>query len=42
MTKAVQDLMVEVARIRDAFHAAIYSSPDLEAAMALTTAEAAR
>ena len=37
MTKAVQDLMVEVARIRDAFHAAIYSSPDLEAAMALTT-----
>ncbi len=38
MTKAVQDLMVEVARIRDAFHAAIYSGPDLEAAMALTTA----
>jgi carboxymethylenebutenolidase len=37
MTKAVQDLMVEVARIRDAFHAAIYSSPDLDAAMALTT-----
>jgi carboxymethylenebutenolidase len=37
VTKAVQDLMVEVARIRDAFHAAIYSSPDLEAAMALTT-----
>ncbi len=37
MTKAVQDLMVEVARIRDAFHAAIYSSLDLEAAMALTT-----
>jgi carboxymethylenebutenolidase len=37
MTKAVQDLMVEVARIRDAFHAAIYSSADLEAAMALTT-----
>ncbi|HEY2280848.1 MAG TPA: hypothetical protein VGI00_21025 [Streptosporangiaceae bacterium] len=37
MTKAVQDLMVEVARIRDAFHAAIYSSPDPDAAMALTT-----
>jgi carboxymethylenebutenolidase len=37
VTKAVQDLMVEVARIRDAFHAAIYSSLDLEAAMALTT-----
>jgi carboxymethylenebutenolidase len=37
MTKAVQDLMVEVARIRDAFQAALYSSPDLEAALALTT-----
>jgi carboxymethylenebutenolidase len=37
VTKAVQDLMVEVARIRDAFHAAIYARPDLEAAMALTT-----
>jgi carboxymethylenebutenolidase len=37
MTKAVQDLMVEVARIRDAFHAAIYSRPDLDAALALTT-----
>jgi carboxymethylenebutenolidase len=37
MTKAVQDLMVEVARIRDAFHAAIYSGPDLDAAMTFTT-----
>lgn len=37
MTKAVQDLMVEVARIRDAFQAAIYSAPSLDAALALTT-----
>ena len=37
MTKAVQDRMVEVARIRDAFQAAVYSSPDLEAAMRLAT-----
>jgi carboxymethylenebutenolidase len=35
MTKAVQDRMVEVARIRDAFHAAIYSSPGIEKAMGL-------
>ena len=37
MTKAVQDLMVEVARIRDAFQAAVYSAPSLDAALALTT-----
>jgi carboxymethylenebutenolidase len=37
LTKAVQDLMVEVARIRDAFHAAIYARPDLDAAMELAT-----
>jgi carboxymethylenebutenolidase len=37
MTKAVQDLMVEVARIRDAFQAAISSAPSLDAALALTT-----
>ena len=35
MTKAVQDLMVEVARVRDAFHAAICSTPDLDAALSL-------
>ena len=35
MTKAVQDRMVEVARIRDAFHAAVYSAPDLGAALQL-------
>jgi carboxymethylenebutenolidase len=38
MTKAVQDRMVEVARIRDAFHAAIYSTPDLGGALNLATA----
>src|ERR1700743_1712011 len=37
MTKAVQDRMVEVARIRDAFQAAVFTRPDLDAAMALTT-----
>jgi carboxymethylenebutenolidase len=37
MTKAVQDLMVEVARIRDAFQAAVFAEADLDAAMALTT-----
>jgi carboxymethylenebutenolidase len=35
MTKAVQDRMVEVERIRDAFLAAIYTTPDLEKAMRL-------
>lgn len=35
MTKAVQDRMVEVARIRDSFHAALYSAPDLGAALKL-------
>jgi carboxymethylenebutenolidase len=35
MTKAVQDRMVEVERIRDAFLAAIYTTPDLDKAMRL-------
>lgn len=39
MTKAVQDLMVEVARVRDAFHAAVYSARSLEVALARTAAE---
>ena len=30
MTKAVQDLMVEVARVADAFHAAIYAERGLD------------
>jgi carboxymethylenebutenolidase len=38
MTKGVQDRMNEVARVRDAFHTAICSTANLEAAMALTTA----
>lgn len=38
MTKAVQDRMGEVERIRDAFHAAIYTTPDLEQAMRLAAA----
>ena len=38
MTKAVQDRMVEVERIRDAFHAAIYTTPDLEKALRLAAA----
>ncbi|MBV9795556.1 MAG: hypothetical protein JO016_16635 [Actinobacteria bacterium] len=37
MTKAVQDRMVEVARIRDAFQAALFSRPDLDAALACVT-----
>jgi carboxymethylenebutenolidase len=37
MTKGVQDRMNEVARVRDVFQTAIYSTPSLEAAMALTT-----
>ncbi|MGI8447534.1 MAG: hypothetical protein ACR2MP_10225 [Streptosporangiaceae bacterium] len=39
MTKGVQDRMVEVARVRDAFHSAIYSTSSLDAAIALTTAD---
>src|SRR6202042_2166747 len=35
VTKGVQDLMVEVARVRDAFYSAIYSAADLDEAMAL-------
>ena len=41
MTKAVQDLMVEVERVVDAFHTAVYSAEDLEAALALTTPDCA-
>jgi carboxymethylenebutenolidase len=37
MTKAVQDRMVEVARIRDAFQRAVFVAPDLDAAMGLVT-----
>jgi carboxymethylenebutenolidase len=37
MTKAVQDLMVEVARVRDAFHAAVYAARSLEAALGRTS-----
>jgi hypothetical protein len=37
MTKGVQDRMVEVERIRDAFQSAIFSAAGLEAALALTT-----
>lgn len=36
MTKGVQDRMVEVERVRDAFHSAIYSASSPGAAMALT------
>jgi carboxymethylenebutenolidase len=39
MTKGVQDRMVEVERVRDAFHSAIYSASSPEAAMALTTTD---
>ena len=38
MTKAVQDLMVEVARVRDAFSAAVLAG-DLEAALATVDAD---
>jgi carboxymethylenebutenolidase len=38
MTKAVQDRMVEVERVRDAFHAAIYTTPNLDQAMRLAAA----
>jgi carboxymethylenebutenolidase len=37
MTKAVQDRMVEVARIRDTFQRAVFIEPDLDAAMGLVT-----
>ena len=37
MTKAVQDRMVEVARIRDAFQTAVFAQRDLDRAMALAT-----
>lgn len=39
MTKQVQDLMVEVERICDAFHEAVWSAGDVDAAMALTTTD---
>jgi carboxymethylenebutenolidase len=35
MTKGVQDRMIEVARVRDAFHAAVYTAHDLDVALAL-------
>ena len=35
MTKAVQDLMVEVERVHDAFHAAVHDHGDVEEAVAL-------
>lgn len=41
VTKGVQDLMVEVARVRDAFYSAIYSASNLDAAMALTATDCA-
>src|ERR1700733_16320180 len=41
VTKGVQDLMVEVARVRDAFYSAIYSASSLGAAMALTAPDCA-
>jgi carboxymethylenebutenolidase len=37
MTKGVQDRMIDVERIRDAFHAAIYTAADVDAAAALAT-----
>ncbi len=33
----VMDLMVEVERVRDAFHRAVFTAPDLDAALALAT-----
>ena len=39
MTKGVQDRMLEVERIRDAFHSAIYSASGPEAALTLTTSD---
>ena len=39
MTKGVQDRMLEVERIRDAFHSAIYSASGPETALALTTSD---
>lgn len=41
MTKGVQDLMLEAERVRDAFHAAVYAAADVEAALALTSADCA-
>jgi len=39
MTKGVQDRMVEVARVRDSFYSAIYSTSRPDAAVALTAAD---
>ena len=36
MTIGVQQLMLAVERVRDTFHAAVFSAPDVEAALALT------
>jgi len=40
VTKAVQDLMVEVERVRDAFHTAVFASRDADAARALLAGDA--
>ena len=39
MTMGVQQLMLEVERIRDSFHGAVFSAPDLDTALAATAAE---
>ena len=39
MTKGVQDRMVEVARVRDSFYSAIYTTARLDAAVALTATD---
>ena len=39
MTMGVQQLMLEVERIRDSFHGAVFSTPDLGMALAATAAE---
>ena len=39
MTMGVQQLMLEVERVRDSFHGAVFSTPDLEAALAATAAD---
>ena len=39
MTMGVQQLMLEVERIRDSFHAAVFSTPDLDTALAVTAAD---
>lgn len=41
MTIGVQQLMLEVERVRDAFQRAVYAAADLEAALAVTAADCA-